>query len=78
MNNQNNIIYLKDAQIYQRNHLILKDVTFEIKGIIHRGRVDQIKNNSSVPDKYLQEVIKKAILANESFIKAVKIKIFKL
>ena len=31
MNNQNNIIYLKDAQIYQRNHLILKDVTFEIK-----------------------------------------------
>ena len=30
MNNENSIIYLKSAQIYQRNHLILKDVSFNI------------------------------------------------
>ena len=31
MNNELSVIYLKSAQIYQRNHLILKDVSFNIK-----------------------------------------------
>ena len=31
MNNESSVISLKSAQIYQRNHLILKDVSFSIK-----------------------------------------------
>jgi len=31
LNNELSVIYLKSAQIYQRNHLILKDVSFNIK-----------------------------------------------
>ena len=31
MDNTNSIISLKQVQIYQRNHLILKDVSFQIK-----------------------------------------------